>query len=112
VVSYVPARGDVVWLEFDPQAGHAQARRLPALVLSPTAYNRRVGLALVCPITTQVKGYPFEVAVPARTPELHGVILADQVKSLDWHARRAALLGRVPDSIVGEVVGLIGRLLY
>jgi len=112
VVSYVPARGDVVWLEFDPQAGHEQARRRPALVLSPLDYNRRVGLALVCPITSQVKGYPFEVAVPAGAPELHGVILADQVKSLDWHARRAALLGRVPDSTVGEVVGLIGRLLY
>jgi len=112
VVNYVPARGDVVWLEFDPQAGHEQPRRRPALVLSPIAYNRRVGLALVCPITTQVKGYPFEVAVPASTPELHGVILADQVKSLDWHARQAALLGRVPDSTVGEVVDLISRLLY
>jgi mRNA interferase MazF len=112
VVSYVPARGDVVWLEFDPRAGHEQARRRPALVLSPIAYNRRVGLALVCPVTTQIKGYPFEVAVPVSTPELHGVILADQVKSLDWHARRAALLGRVPDATVGEVVGLIGRLLY
>ncbi len=112
MVSYVPARGDVVWLEFDPQAGHEQARRRPALVLSPIAYNRRVGLALVCPITNQIKGYPFEVAVPASTPELHGVILADQVKSLDWHTRRAALLSRAPDSTVAEVVGLIGRLLY
>ncbi len=112
MVSYVPARGDVVWLEFDPQAGHEQARRRPALVLSPIAYNRRVGLALVCPITSQAKGYPFEVAAPASTPELRGVILADQIKSLDWQARRAALLGRVPDSTVGEVVGLIGRLLY
>jgi mRNA interferase MazF len=112
VVSYVPARGDVIWLEFDPQAGHEQARRRPALVLSPIAYNRRVELALVCPITSQIKGYPFEVGVPAGTPELHGVILADQVQSLDWHARQAALFGRVPDSTVREVVALIGRLLY
>ena len=108
----VPARGDVVWLEFDPQAGHEQARRRPALVLSPIAYNRRVGLALVCPITSQVKGYPFEVTLPASSLELRGVILADQVKSLDWRARQAAHLGRVPDSTVAEVVGLIDRLLH
>ena len=81
-------------------------------MLSPLAYNRRVGLALVCPITSQVKGYPFEVAVPANAPELHGVVLADQVKSLDWQARRATLLGRVPAATVSEVVALIGRLLY
>jgi mRNA interferase MazF len=80
-------------------------------VLSPLDYNRRVGLALVCPITSQVKGYPFEVAVPGSAPQLHGVILADQLESLDWHARRAALVAHVPDSTVGEVVGLIGRLL-
>jgi mRNA interferase MazF len=111
-VSYVPARGDVAWLEFDPQAGHEQARRRPALVLSPLAYNRRVGLALVCPITSQIKGYPFEVAVPAGAHELRSVILADQVKSLDWRARQATLLGQVPDATVGEVARLIGRLLY
>jgi mRNA interferase MazF len=111
MVNYVPRRGDVVWLEFDPQAGHEQARRRPALVLSPIAYNRRVGLALVCPITSQVKGYPFEVAVPADSQALRGVILADQIRSLDWRARRAAPLERVPDSTVEEVVGLIGRLL-
>lgn len=110
-MSYVPARGDVVWLEFDPQSGQEQTRRRPALVLSPIVYNRRVGLALVCPITSHGKGYPFEVAVPASSPELGGVILADQIKSLDWRARQAALMGRVPEWTVGEVVGLVSRLL-
>ncbi len=111
-MSYAPDRGDVVWLEFDPQAGHEQARRRPALVLSPIAYNQRVGLALVCPITSRVKGYPFEVAVPSTEPALRGVILADQVKSLDWRARKATLLARVTESTIEEVIGLIGRLLY
>jgi len=112
-MQYVPERGDVVWLQFDPRAGHEQARRRPALVLSPRAYNQRVGLALVCPLTTQVKGYPFEVAVPpVDGSRLVGVILADQIKSLDWRARQAALLDRVPDATVSEVVGLLGRLLY
>jgi mRNA interferase MazF len=113
VMHFVPERGDVVWLEFDPQAGHEQARRRPALVLSPGAYNQRVGLALVCPLTSQVKGYPFEVAVPpASESHLVGVILADQIKSLDWRARKAEPLARVPESTVSEVVGLLGRLLY
>jgi mRNA interferase MazF len=80
---YIPARGDVVYLDFDPQAGREQKGRRPALVLSPIAYNRRVGLCVACPITNQVKGYPFEVAIPAGF-QVTGVILADQVKSLDW----------------------------
>ena len=86
---YAPARGDVVWMHFDPQAGREQAGRQPALVLSPEAYNRRVGLALCCPITSQVKGYPFEVSLPAGL-DVAGVVLADQLKSLDWRRRRAA----------------------
>ena len=77
---YIPDRGDVVWLEFAPQAGHEQAGKRPALVISPAAYNGRVGLALLCPITSQKKGYPFEVALPAGM-KLQGVILADQIKS-------------------------------
>src|SRR2546427_12812343 len=85
--AYVPERGDAVWISLDPQAGHEQAGRRPALVLSPAAYNGRVGLALFCPITSQVKGYPFEVPIPAGLP-ISGVIGADQVKSLDWRARK------------------------
>ena len=91
---YVPRRGDAVWLHFDPQTGHEQAGRRPALVLSPESYNGRVGLAILCPITSQVKGYPFEVALPAGSP-ISGVVLSDQVKSLDWRARRANLIQAV-----------------
>ncbi len=86
---YTPDRGDVVWLWFSPQAGHEQSGRRPAVVLSPAAYNGKVGLALVCPVTSQVKGYPFEVVMPAGLA-VNGVALADQLKSLDWRvpARR------------------------
>ena len=83
---YVPDRGDIVWLQFTPQAGHEQAGHRPALVLSPASYNRRSGLMLCCPITSRVKGYPFEVAL-GEGEDLAGVVLADQVKSLDWKAR-------------------------
>jgi mRNA interferase MazF len=91
----VPDRGDVVWLEFNPQAGSEQAERRPALVISPRSYNRKVGLALVCPITSRVKGYPFEVELPEGI-EVKGAILCDQIKSLDWRARHATRLGSVP----------------
>ena len=86
--NYVPARGDVIRLDFNPQKGHEQAGRRPALVLSPTEYNRTVGLAVVCPITNQKKGYPWEVDIP-HNPFVTGVVLADQIKSLDWRQRRA-----------------------
>lgn len=85
--AYIPERGDAVWITLDPQAGHEQAGRRPALVLSPSAYNGRVGLALLCPITSQVKGYPFEVPLPAGLG-VAGVVGADQVKSLDWGAHK------------------------
>jgi mRNA interferase MazF len=101
--AYVPERGDAVWITLDPQAGHVQAGRRPALVLSPSAYNGRVGLALFCPITSQVKGYPFEVPLPAGSP-VRGVVGADQVKSLDWRARKAARIGRVPQEVVDQVI--------
>ncbi len=107
---YVPRRGDVVWLQFNPQAGHEQAGRRPALVLSPAAYNETVGLALLCPITSQVKGYPFEVALP-KDLKVSGVVLADQAKSLDWRARCAELLDRAPDETVNDVLGKLGTLL-
>ena len=108
--SYVPDRGDVVWLSFDPQAGHEQAGRRPALVLSPAAYNGKVGLALLCPITSQIKGYPFEVRLPSDLA-VTGVVLADQVKSLDWRARRAQRLGVLPTVLVAEVLAKLGALL-
>ena len=103
---YVPERGDVVWLQFDPQAGHEQAGKRPALVISPAAYNGRVGLALLCPITSQKKGYPFEVALPGGF-KVQGVVLADQIKSLDWRARRAERAGDVPAAVLEETVAKI-----
>jgi mRNA interferase MazF len=102
-VAYVPDRGDAVWLNFNPQTGHEQAGRRPALVLSPAAYNRKVGLAVFCPITTQVKGYPFEVLIPAGL-KVSGAVLSDQVKSLDWKLRDARFIVRVPKSIVEDVL--------
>ena len=109
---HVPDGGNIVWLAFNPQTGHEQAARRPALVLSPRAYNGKSGLALVCPITSRAKGYPFEVALPAKG-RVTGVVLADQVKSLDWRARRAAFAGRTSASVLGEVLDrleiLLGR---
>jgi len=99
---FVPDTGDFVWLTLDPQAGREQAGRLPALVLSPKIYNARSGLALVCPITNQTKGYPFEVAAPAGRGAT-GVILADHLKSIDWKARHAERLGHCTDEVIGEV---------
>ena len=107
---YVPARGDAVWVTLQPQVGHEQRGRRPALVLSPAAYNRRVGLALLCPITSQVKGYPFETALPPGFA-VSGVVLSDQVKSLDWRARRARLIGPVPSRVVDEVLVKLQTLL-
>lgn len=103
---YVPERGDVVWLQFDPQAGHEQAGKRPALVISPSSYNGRVGLALLCPITSQEKGYPFEVALPAGQ-KIRGVVLADQIKSLDWQVRRAERVERVPPEVLDEAVAKV-----
>jgi mRNA interferase MazF len=109
-VAYVPDRGDVVWLSFDPQAGHEQAGRRPAVVVSSQSYNSRVGLALCCPITSKRKGYPFEVAMPGGL-EVRGVILSDQVKSLDWRARRAERLAQLPRSTTLEVTRKLSTLL-
>lgn len=106
----MPERGDAIWLVFDPQAGSAQAGRRPALVRSPRAYNLRVGLALMCPITSQVKGYPFEVTLPDRG-EVRGVVLADQVKSLDWRVRQAKMMGSVPAAVLEAVIERIEVLL-
>jgi mRNA interferase MazF len=99
----VPARGDVVIIDFNPQLGSEQAGRRPALVLSPSAYNGTVGLAIVCPVTNQVKGFPFEVAIPAGM-EVTGVILADHVKSLDWRVRNARVVCQLPQATVADVL--------
>jgi mRNA interferase MazF len=106
----VPERGDAVWISLHPQAGHEQAGRWPAVVLSPSAYNGRVGLALLCPITTQRKGYPFEVRIPTGL-RVRGVVLADQVKSLDWRARQAEFIGTLPGETVAEVLAKLATLL-
>jgi len=103
---YVPERGDIVWLQFDPQAGHEQAGRRPALIISPKEYNQRVGLALLCPVTSQVKGYPFEVLLPPGL-KVKGAILSDQVKSLDWRARKVKRACTVPNEILEETVARI-----
>ena len=93
----VPEAGDIVWLQFDPQAGHEQAGHRPALVLSPAAYNGKTGLMLCCPMTTQIKGYPFEVCIAGTKPS---AVLADQVKSVDWVARQAVRKAQVsPDEL-------------
>ena len=108
--SYCPKRGDIVWLTFTPQAGHEQAGHRPALILSPESYNKKVGLALVCPITAQVKGYPFEVPIPTGLA-VSGVVLADQVKSLDWKARRARFCCTVPAVTISEVLRKLAPLI-
>lgn len=108
--SYAPRRGDIVWLTFNPQAGHEQAGRRPALVLSPLSYNAKVGLALLCPITSQVKGYPFEVSIPDGLP-VAGAVLADQLKSLDWRARDATFVCTLPATATREVLQKVGLLL-
>jgi mRNA interferase MazF len=105
---YVPDAGDIVWLHFDPQAGHEQAGRRPALVLTPARYNGVRGIMICCPLTTKVKGYVFEVAVSRKPPS---VVLADQIKSLDWRARRAVRKGSAEPSVLAEVRAKIKALL-
>jgi mRNA interferase MazF len=109
-MAYIPDSGDIVWVEFNPQAGHEQAGHRPALVLSPAAYNGKVGLAILCPITSQVKGYPFEVKIPDGL-EVSGAILSDQVKSLDWKARKAEFACKLPPVTFNEVVQKLSTLI-
>jgi mRNA interferase MazF len=106
---YIPEAGDLVWASFDPQSGHEQSGRRPALVLSPGEYNKRAGLALTCPITSKVKGYPFEVAVNAG--RVQGVVLTDQVRSLDWRSRRFTLIERASTETLEAVIESLGTLL-
>ena len=102
----VPDRGDLIALDFDPQAGHEQMKRRPALVLSPAAFNDAFGLAYVAPITTKPRGHAFEVALPVQS-KVKGVVIVHQLKSLDWRARRARLTGRVPASTLAAVTEII-----
>lgn len=105
-----PDRGDIVSLQFDPQRGREQAGRRPALVLSPRSYNAKVGLAILCPVTSHAKGYPFEVALP-RGMKTKGVALADHVKSLDWQARGARIIEHVPPSVLADILTKLELLL-
>ena len=103
---YVPGRGDAVWLDFDPQAGREQAGRRPAIVMSPATYNAKAGLAIACPITSRVKGYPFETLLPDGLP-VAGVALSDHARSVDWQKRRAELICRLPEETVEDVAAKI-----
>jgi len=107
---YVPRRGDVIWITLNPQTGHEQTGRRPVLVLSPATYNGKVGFAILCPLTNQIKGYPFEVLVPEGL-SITGAILADQLKNLDWHARGAELICSLPRRTVVEVLQKLATLL-
>ena len=107
---YIPDRGDLVWITFNPQAGHEQAGRRPALVLSPKVYNSKVGLALLCPVTSRIKGYPFEVMIPVGL-EIGGAVLSDQIKSLDWKIRGVEFAGQLPAAALQEVLHKLNTLL-
>ena len=109
-MSYIPARGDIAWITIDLQAGHEKWGRRPVLIVSPAAYNEKVGLALCCPIASQVKGYPFEVNIPQELP-VEGVVLTDQVKSFDWKAREVTLICQVPGEAMDEVLQKLATLL-
>jgi mRNA interferase MazF len=108
--AYVPDTGDLVWFSFSPQAGREQAGRRPGLILSPRSYNVKAGLCVVCPITAQAKGYPFEVPLPAGLP-VQGVVLSDHVRSADWEVRDAEYAGDAPDQILVQVRALLRALL-
>ncbi len=106
----IPERGDVVWIDMHPQAGHEQAGRRPAIVLSPSSYNAKVGLALFCPVTNQIKGYPFETIIPSGL-KVTGAILSDQVKSLDWKIRNTEFYDKVPETVIFEIFKKLATLL-
>lgn len=107
---FTPGRGDVIWISLNSQSGHEQSGRRPALVISPASYNKKTGLAIVCPITSQIKDYPFEVLIP-EGEKIKGVILADQVKSLDWKTRKAEFISCLPESTVLETLCKLNTLM-
>jgi mRNA interferase MazF len=108
--TYIPNRGDLLWIDFSPQSGHEQAGIRPALCISPKQYNQKVYLAIICPITSVAKGYPYEVELPANL-KTKGVVLSDQVKSLDWQKRTAEFIEKIPKSTVNEVLAKLHTLL-
>jgi mRNA interferase MazF len=108
--NYIPERGDIVWLDFTPQAGHEQHGKRPAVVLSPQTYNKKAGLALFCPITTKHKGYPFEVKIDTGT--INGVVLSDQVKSLDWQKRYIEYIGKAREEEINEIIKKLSVLIF
>ncbi len=108
--AYIPNRGDAVWITLNPQAGHQQSGRRTAVILSPEVYNGKVGLAILCPITNKLKGYPFEVLIPSDVA-VGGAILSDQVKSMDWRAREAELICKLPENTVAETLQKLSLLL-
>ena len=110
VKSYIPHRGDLVWLNFTPQSGHEQTGKRPALVLTTKEYNSKVGLAFFCPVTSKEKGYPFEVKI--RTKKISGVILSDQVRSLDWSSRNIEYIAKVSDAELEAVLNRIKVLIF
>jgi mRNA interferase MazF len=110
MAAYCPARGDVIWINFKPKTGHEQSGKRPGIVLSPQAYNKAVGFMLCCPITTKKKGYPFEVTIPGGH-EIAGVVLSDQVRSLDWKTRNATFISKAPRELTEDVLAKLQTLL-
>ena len=110
MLHYVPQRGDIVWINFTPQAGREQLGKRPALVISPVIYNKKVGLAVFCPITSLIKGYPFEVVIPEGN-KIQGVVLANQVKSLDYKSRKVQFISKLSSSAVEEVLNKLMTLI-
>jgi len=101
-MNYIPEKGDIIWINFDPQLGHEQAKRRPALVLTPKTYNDKTSLCIVCPLTSKKKGYPFEVNFSENSEE--SIVLSDQVKSLDWRSRKGTFKSKAPKKVVLEVL--------
>ena len=106
---YIPERGDIVWLNFDPQSGHEQKGKRPAIVISPKEYNEKTGLGLFCPITSKVKNYPFEVKIESK--KINGVVLSDQIKSLDWKTRKIEFIGKTKSENIKEIINKISVLI-
>ena len=108
--NYNPEKGDLVWLNFTPQSGHEQAGKRPAVVLSPAKYNKKTGLLIACPITSKIKGYPFEIIVSGK--KISGAILADQIKSLDWRSRKASFIEKIQEASYFELQEKLKLLLF